>query len=681
MNCLKKGIIICSIFLGITGLANAKVVNLKPKEEKQWFYHLLPLPHKIFIKKKNVLNPKDISIRLRKNAGEVEKNAVFELKQLFKEKAGIIPSGKKFEILIGVLDSRGRICNLPVANVKRIKEVPNNNQAYIIQPKGQNKLLITGLNEKGVYYGVRTLYQLLEPVITANKVSIPLATVLDWPDMEERGLWSFSPEWIPWLASIKLNYGTMPTKLHKIIRDKPNRATINQELLQKAKLMAFNYVPYIIHLNFLDRRDLYKAYPELAGKGDSALAGRYFAHKQGSQHRVPCASNPILTRILTEWMMDIASQGAQEISCWLSERPAQCGCEKCLKEGQFAWEARAFVNAWREVRKKYPNFIIRLFISTTTNEKYYKVLAETPPEVKIERRCNMDSARVRHLPRDLFINPLFDYYAAHGRWVASYDVPYPANGAVETPEFKVPESSAHRIKDFVGQLIKRNYKGAYGMTGWYRMGKEICGFNYQALAEWSWNLNGRTEREFAIAWATREEYENPEAVGEWSELMGPVEFDVYDSDFPMCYSWGEAIKMVKEKNYPYLETGMFRYYSSAEDFDRKISICKRALKIAERFKNPYLANETRVVLSYVKLAKYIYKIALLNWENKLTTEEEKNQLNNLIKELKDAGRKNIEAIKQWRSALGPEPWHYRVYDAIKGTKDTVSEIIAQAYLR
>jgi len=72
-----------------------------------------------------------------------------------------------------------------------------------------------------------------------------------------------------------------------------------------------------------------------------------------------------------------------------------------LKEGQFVWEAWAFVNAWREVRREYPDFIIRLFISTTTNEKYYKVLAETPLEVKIERCCIAKSGRIRHIPRDL----------------------------------------------------------------------------------------------------------------------------------------------------------------------------------------------------------------------------------------------------------------------------------------
>jgi len=46
-----------------------------------------------------------------------------------------------------------------------------------------------------------------------------------------------------------------------------------------------------------------------------------------------------------------------------------------------------------------------------------------------------------------------------------------------------------------------------------------------------------------------------------------------------------------------------------EDFDAKIDACSRALNIAKKFDKPYLANETVVVRSYVKLAQAIYLIA------------------------------------------------------------------------
>lgn len=656
---------------------NAEVVNMTPQEEALWLRHLIPLPHEIKLHGKMIMNPSDVSIIVRENANDIERNAAAELENLFKSKTGNVPNGKKFSIVIGIANRNGKLNGITVKNYERMKSLPNSDQAYIIQTYDDNILILTALNGKGIYYAAVTLYQLLEPFMTSDKVTIPLADVLDWPDIEERGLWNFTnpEEMIPWMSSMKLNYGKMVnTRIHKVERGKKNHVTINKELMMNARLTAFNYMPFIIHFNFLHAYGLFRAYPELAGVGESALAGRYFAHKIGNEHRAPCTSQPLFTEILTEWMMDIASQGADEISCWLSERPVQCGCDKCTAVGQFVLEARACVNAWRETRKTYPNLIIRIFISTTTDEQYHKVISELPPEVKLERACANWIERVPHIPRDLLVNPLFDYYAAQGRWIASYDVPLGAYGRVDTPEYMVPSSCAPRIRDFVTQIIDRKYKGAYGMLAWGNFIKETYGFNISALAEWTWNKNGRTEKEFATAWATRTGYSHPEAVSEWSEIMGPIEFDVYDSEFPVFYSWGQAINMIKERTRPILGEGLFRYYTSYEDFDAKIDACKSALDIAKRFEDPYLANETAIVRSYVKLAKAIYLIADQVAIDDLSTLDSQKQLRAKIDMLKLAEKENVSAIKTWRSALGPEPWHHRVYDAIKGTEKTVNDI-------
>lgn len=675
---MNKSIVLSIVFFVFSiPFINAEVVVLTPKEETQWLRHLIPLPHEIKLERKIILRPSDVSIILKKNAGDVERNAAAELENLFKSKTGIVPTGKKFSIIIGIADQNGKLNGHAVKNFHQLNKLPNSDQAYIIQSHDDNTLILTALNGKGIYYAAVTLYQLLEPFMTSKKVDLPLANVLDWPDMEERGLWNFPDpvEFIPWLSMMKLNYGKMVnTKIQTVEKGKENHATIDKDLMMHARLTAFNYMPFIMHFNFLHMYGLFRAYPELAGVGESALAGRYFAHKIGNQHRAVCTSQPFFTGILTEWMMDIASQGAEEISCWLSERPVQCGCDKCTAVGQFVLEARACVNAWRETRKTYPDFTIRLFISTTTNERYHRVCAETPPEVRLERCCANWIERVPHLPRDLLVNPLFDYYADHGRWMASYDVPLGAYGRVDTPEYMVPSSTAHRIKDFVSQLIDRKYRGAYGMLAWGSLAKETYDFNINALAEWAWNKNGRTEKEFATAWATRAGYADPEAVSEWSEIMGPVEFDVYDSEFPVSYSWGRATQMVNERTRPVHGEEMFRYYTTDEDFDAKIEACNRALDIAKKFENPYLAHETKVVQSYARLAQAIYLIADQVAIDDLSTLESQQKLRAKIDMLKQAGKENISAIKTWRSALGPEPWHQRVYDAIKGTESTVNDI-------
>ena len=645
--------------------------------EPDWLSHLIPLPHEIAIEETIELPPGDVSIKTGPGACEIEEQAVQDLVQLWIDRTGCEPVGSGFEILIGVADETGNVAGRTV-DTERLKSLPNRDQAYVIRPDGNRRLILAALDGRGVCYAARTLHQLLEAGLSEALATIPLATVTDWPDLDERGLWNFpDPEsWIPWMASVKLNYGKMASaKPEPVERGRPNRLPIDSALMREARLKAFNYLPYILHLNFLHDYGLFRAHPELAGKGDSALAGRYFAHKSGSQHRAPCAANPLFTEILTEWMMDICAQGANEISCWLSERPCQCSCDCCTSIGQFVLETRAFLAAWREAQKKHPALQIRIFMSTTT-VRNYRILAELPPEVRLERACAVGLERVRHIPRDLLANPLMDHYAAEGRWIASYDVPIGASGLVDTPEFKLPQSSPHRIRDFVGQLARRSYSGAYGMMAWATMGRETSSFCIQALAEWSWNLNGRSEREFAVAWATREGYEDPQAVGDWAELIGPVEFDVYDSEFPVCYSWGKAVEMVRERRRPYLGEDMFRYYTSTDDFDQKRDCCRRALEIAEAFETPHLANETRVVLSYVDLADAIYRIAEQVATEDLTDLAIQDALRKSTDHLKRSGDANVAAIKTWRRTLGPEPWHQRVHDAIHATETTVAEISA-----
>ena len=636
-----------------------------------WTSYLLPRPQEIRIADSVRCKPSEVGIALRDQAGPIEQQGAAELEALFAEKGRAKPDGRGFTIDIGVAEATS-------AAMARLKGLNNKAQAYLIAPRGRDRLVLTSADERGVYYACQTLIQLLEPEMSRDQVHIPLAEVMDWPDIDERGLWNFpEPEaWIPWLAALKLNYGKMAsTQLHPIERGRRNRATIDRELLEAARRRAFNYLPYILHLNFLHDCGLFRAYPELAGKGDGALTGRYFAHKAGNQHRVPCASQPLLVQILQEWMEDIAGQGAGEISCWLSERPGQCGCLECTAVGQFVLEARAFVAAWRRAQTHHPNLQIRIFLSTTTTERDYRVLDELPPAVKIERACATELERVLHRPRDLMANPLLDHYAAEGRWIASYDVPIAANGRVDTPEFKVPQRSAHRVRDYIGQLVRRGYSGAYGMMAWGGPERQICSFNIHALAEWAWNSRGRDEAEFAVAWARREGYAQPEAVAEWVALMGPVEFDVYDSDFPICYSWGRAAAMVQQRQRPYLGEGMFRYYLTAEDFDAKAAVCDRALAMVQDLGEADLAHETRVVRSYVELARGVYWVAEQVATLDLAELENQARVRDSLDQLQKAGRDNAEAIRNWRAGLGREPWHYRVHDAIKGTETTVAEIV------
>jgi len=160
----------------------------------------------------------------------------------------------------------------------------------------------------------------------------------------------------------------------------------------------------------------------------------------------------------------------------------------------------------------------------------------------------------------------------------------------------------------------------------------------------------------------------------WAALMGPVEFDVYDSDFPVCYSQGKAVEMVKNRRRPYLGEGMFRYYLDEEDFARKRATCAEALEIAAELAETDFAHETRVAASYVDLAHGVYQVAEQLATAELESLENQAALLKALEQLEGAGQANTAAIRTWRSALGPEPWHPRVCDAIAATERTVAEI-------
>ena len=123
-----------------------------------------------------------------------------------------------------------------------------------------------------------------------------------------------------------------------------------------------------------------------------------------------------------------------------------------------------------------------------------------------------------------------------------------------------------------------------------------------------------------------------------------------------------------------LGEGVFRYYRTPASFDEKLEVCGRALELATAFRNPDFAHETRVVTSYIKLAKALYHVAEQVSTVDLSTPESQEGLREHIDALNTAGRENAAAIRLWRSALGPKRWHHRVDDAILGTETTVREL-------
>ncbi|MBM4087174.1 MAG: hypothetical protein FJ272_20480, partial [Planctomycetes bacterium] len=352
------------VVAGVLGLAvdlaaGAPVVS-KAEPAAQWVRGVIPLPKEVKIEQQVTLPVANVKLTYGPGAGEPEQSAMWKLGSLFLEKAGVTSSkDRAFEVLLGVCDAQGRIGDVSVPDASRLKELPNREQAYLIRPVGENRLVLAALDARGVFYAALTLRQVLEGRFRGDDVTIPLATITDWPDMAERGEWGCSSSRdVEWMAERKMNLVEFHTE-HRVDAQGKPVTSIAQSLLRRGQLNAVKMVPIISHINHLASRGVFAAYPELRGKGKAAVWTG-----EGAELYAPCASHPKLREVLAGWMAGYASHGnVRDICCWLGELTLRCECENCQKLGQFALEARAFVEAWQLARKQYPDLRIRILLS------------------------------------------------------------------------------------------------------------------------------------------------------------------------------------------------------------------------------------------------------------------------------------------------------------------------------
>ena len=159
-------------------------------EAIQWIDYLIPLPQEIAVSGEVRISPDKVGLVTPSGASTMVTEAVSELRAAYRGKSGCDPVGSSFLIHIGLLSALGSIVDPASGDAARIRQTPHPDQAYVIRPHGSNALVVAGLDDRGVFYGVQTLRQLLTAQLTETEVVVPMAVVTDWPDFEERGLWN-----------------------------------------------------------------------------------------------------------------------------------------------------------------------------------------------------------------------------------------------------------------------------------------------------------------------------------------------------------------------------------------------------------------------------------------------------------------------------------------------------------
>ncbi len=635
-----------AIGLLAAGMAAAELPAPAPvpaAEAQQWLRWVIPLPHEAAIERKLVFPAADVKISARAGAGELELNALRLLRDLFRAEAGVDGSaGGSFEILLGVCDATGRINSIPVPDAARLAKLLNHEQAYVIRPVGDNRLVLAALDERGVFYAALTLRQLLEAQFRGEQVTLPLAAVTDWPDLAGRGEWGSMtptsmhtrPDDIERLARYKMNLHEFHCP-HLVDTNGRAIASINPALLRRGRLHAVKMTPIISHLNGMGSRGVYDAYPELRGQGGGALY-------QSGEHKcyAPCASNPRLIGILADWMRQYAAcEGVRDISCWLGELNLRCECPECAKVNQFVLEARAFVRAWQAVLPEYPDLRIHITLSQGSYNVNAEVLAELPLEVGA---TYYDGSRTYDSSPTPMIYPVLEEYTARGGKLGCYPQLTPSWLLVSP--WSAPQFIKYRMTEFVDKKLS-------AFAGYVVGGNRLFDFNVTAAAEWSWNAHGRSEREFALAWATRQGMpaDRAELAADWAVMLGQAAWDLYGARLVSSYLHRPAALagMVSSGLPPEYGQGLLKYIPDAEHLRKNMETCRTALRLAERVGNAKMLGETRAILTYYEIVNNVVEICEFLAAHQQIGAAELEILQSRMNRLALAGLLNVEALRDW----------------------------------
>jgi len=629
---MRRIIIGLCIVMATGGLLFGDAVSLKDGADAAWRRELLPLPHELSIKQVQRLKPGEVMIKGRAGAAGLEQVSVSNVIELFKEKTEIAPEGKGFEILIGLIDDKGKLEGIEVPQGARLKEVPNRDQAYVIQPVGEKQLIVAALTDRGLYYGTRTLAQWLELHLNKETAEIPLASIVDWPDLEERGFWHMPVSHIPWLASMKMNrfyvshYFTVDKAgIHPWSSYNETDTKLRQEWTppyEKARMYAAEVVPGPGHMDFYEGRckGYKESFPDLIGKGESSKTTNY-------SQRVPCASNPDLVKILTVVMTNLAAQKASEVMVWMSEYGSlHCECEKCMQEGQSRAEARSALSAWKEAQKTYPDLKLSIFYGFGGTNRYpdqeiKDIVAGLPPEVTMRASMGCDGPDGR----------LLADFAVQGKRISRMNV--------------IMLSSSFRSDDVrrrMEGIVSGKYIGAWQFTprGFVNTAiyRKICNYRISALAEYSWNAQGRTEKEFAEAWACRQGFKDPAKFVAWVDAMNmPQAGRAHSCWSKSAASWlGSLTNMVAQQKWDDTK------FKPGEP-EGGIKQSEQALALAEGLGGQDLILQSRSMLAYCRLEQAGYRFISKLQDKALEGVAQEKAVGDAFAELKEALKKYVQA--------------------------------------
>jgi len=524
-----------------------------------------------------------------------------------------------------------------------LAKLPNAAQAYAIRPTADPKgLELRALSPVGLLNAVRTLAQIVRRVSVGEGtllLEMPTVTILDWPDLEERGQWGGNAEEdIAWTAPLKLNL--LESGVQLALDDQGEmRAEAKQAVIRQAQEQGVQVVLYVPHIGELGwHTDLFRWHPEVAGtpNPDEPLPPDY--------KPILCFSKPETASLLAGMMTDMArTQGVNEICVWLTESPIRCYCESCQDRETYLLEVRGVVAGYRLAQQVNPALKLRLLLTQGSYPVNDLILRETPPDVKI---TYYDGGRTYDSSHNPMIYPLLEEYSRGGRWLGVY--PQIDNCWRTVFPFTGPQFIRARLREFAS-------KGLHSVTGYATPSNRFWEFNVGALAEWGWNSEGRDEQAFARAWARRIGIEDVDTYADWAVTIGPVAWDLAGSRFPyrLFYQPGRLFWQpdAPEAHRP-LAFGqdMLAEIPSQQHLERNIAQARQALVLAQKLGDAACLAESEVILHSYLFLQALQPLSNLRGDQPLSAPE-KADLATTLATLETAAERAVTHLWAWSCAV------------------------------
>jgi hypothetical protein len=245
-------------------------------------------------------------------------------------------------------------------------------------------------------------------------------------------------------------------------------------------------------------------------------------------------------------------------------------------------------------------------------------------------------------------------FAKQGRWIGM------CPNVVNVVHFAEPNTTPHFIHYRMNEFVD---KGMSGLIGYATPRVYYSFFLVEASAEWSWNAKGRTPREFARTWASRQGLKDPELFAEYADTIGPVAWDVYGSDWPH----GEQREMVrvakklKEGSMPKLGESLWGIYrspwgdiKSVEQLNRDVEQAGKAVQLAQRLGKDEFIYESQIVQGYIRSLKALHELKQIVRKEGIAPDQ-KAAARKWFTMYVDSLNRSAELLPKWESTLPMRP--------------------------